>query len=44
MAQYASFPGFWKTLWQNLGSGSVEMKNSLFKSGYLEQCRKYACR
>ncbi|WP_347905325.1 L-2-hydroxyglutarate oxidase [Pseudomonas purpurea] len=41
VAQYASFPGFWKTIWQNLGSGSVEMKNSLFKSGYLEQCRKY---
>lgn len=41
VAQYASFPGFWKTIWQNLGSGSIEMKNSLFKSGYLEQCRKY---
>jgi L-2-hydroxyglutarate oxidase len=41
VAQYASFPGFWKTLWQNLGSGTTEMKNSLFKSGYLEQCRKY---
>ncbi|WP_248768536.1 L-2-hydroxyglutarate oxidase [Pseudomonas sp. MWU12-2345] len=41
VAQYASFPGFWKTLWQNLGSGSLEMKNSLFKRGYLEQCRKY---
>ncbi|AIG00976.1 L-2-hydroxyglutarate oxidase [Pseudomonas fluorescens] len=41
VAEYARFPGFWKTLWQNLGSGSVEMKNSLFKSGYLEQCRKY---
>ncbi|MDY7564134.1 L-2-hydroxyglutarate oxidase [Pseudomonas sp. RTC3] len=41
VAQYTTFPGFWKTIWQNLGSGSVEMKNSLFKSGYLEQCRKY---
>ncbi|KIH80640.1 L-2-hydroxyglutarate oxidase [Pseudomonas batumici] len=41
VAQYAAFPGFWKTLWQNLGSGSQEMKNSLFKRGYLEQCRKY---
>ncbi|MFI7801254.1 L-2-hydroxyglutarate oxidase LhgO [Pseudomonas sp. DD1] len=41
VAEYARFPGFWKTIWQNLGSGSVEMKNSLFKSGYLEQCRKY---
>ncbi|WP_191488246.1 L-2-hydroxyglutarate oxidase [Pseudomonas sp. FEN] len=41
VAQYAAFPGFWQTLWQNLGSASLEMKNSLFKRGYLEQCRKY---
>ena len=41
VAQYARFPGFWKTLWNNLGSGTTEMKNSLFKRGYVEQCRKY---
>ncbi|NBB35088.1 L-2-hydroxyglutarate oxidase [Pseudomonas kielensis] len=41
VAEYASFPGFWKTIWNNLGSGTTEMKNSLFKRGYLEQCRKY---
>ncbi|AZC63276.1 L-2-hydroxyglutarate oxidase [Pseudomonas chlororaphis] len=41
VAEYATFPGFWKTLWNNLGSGTTEMKNSLFKRGYLEQCRKY---
>ncbi len=41
VAQYASFPGFWKTIWRNLGSGAAEMKNSLFKRGYLAQCRKY---
>lgn len=41
VAQYATFPGFWKTIWNNLGSGTAEMKNSLFKRGYLEQCRKY---
>ncbi|PWB33162.1 L-2-hydroxyglutarate oxidase [Pseudomonas sp. SDI] len=41
VADYARFPGFWKTLWNNLGSGTTEMKNSLFKRGYLEQCRKY---
>ncbi|QVM93015.1 L-2-hydroxyglutarate oxidase [Pseudomonas entomophila] len=41
VAEYASFPGFWKTIWNNLGSGTAEMKNSLFKRGYLEQCRKY---
>ncbi|QXH55218.1 L-2-hydroxyglutarate oxidase [Pseudomonas maumuensis] len=41
VAEYARFPGFWKTVWTNLGSGTAEMKNSLFKRGYLEQCRKY---
>ncbi|CAI8777939.1 L-2-hydroxyglutarate dehydrogenase [Pseudomonas chlororaphis] len=41
VAEYATFPGFWKTIWNNLGSGTTEMKNSLFKRGYLEQCRKY---
>ena len=41
VAEYAGFPGFWKTIWSNLGSGTTEMKNSLFKRGYLEQCRKY---
>ncbi|MGY3300335.1 L-2-hydroxyglutarate oxidase [Pseudomonas sp. TE6288] len=41
VAEYAGFPGFWKTIWNNLGSGTAEMKNSLFKRGYLEQCRKY---
>lgn len=41
VAEYARFPGLWKTLWNHLGSGTREMKNSLFKRGYLEQCRKY---
>ena len=41
VAQYATFPGFWRTLGQNLRSGTQEMKNSLFKRGYLELCRKY---
>lgn len=41
VAEYARFPGFWRTIWNNLGSGTTEMKNSLFKRGYLEQCRKY---
>ncbi|AGI24943.1 L-2-hydroxyglutarate oxidase [Pseudomonas sp. MT3] len=39
--EYARFPGFWKTIGANLRSGLAEMKNSLFKAGYLEQCRKY---
>lgn len=41
IGEFARFPGFWKTLWNNLGSGTAEMKNSLFKRGYLQQCRKY---
>ncbi len=41
VAEYARFPGFWKTIGANLRSGLSEMKNSLFKAGYLEQCRKY---
>lgn len=41
IAEYARFPGFWKTIGANLRSGLTEMKNSLFKAGYLEQCRKY---
>jgi len=41
VADYAAFPGFWKTIGRNLGSGLQEMRNSLFKRGYLEACRKY---
>ncbi|MDB6142681.1 MAG: hydroxyglutarate oxidase [Pseudomonas sp.] len=39
--EFASFPGFWKVMRDNLSSGMTEMKNSLWKKGYLEQCRKY---
>ncbi len=39
--EYALFPGFWKTLSQNMKSGLMEMRNSIFKRGYLAQCRKY---
>lgn len=38
---YSRFPGFWKTIGQNLRPGLEEMKNSVFKKGYLKQCRKY---
>lgn len=41
IAEYARFPGFWKTISRNMKSGLVEMKNSIFKRGYLAQCRKY---
>lgn len=35
------FPGFWRVLGANLKSGLAEMKNSLWKKGYLELVRKY---
>lgn len=41
VAEYARFPGFWKTIGENWKSGITEMRNSLFKQGYLELCRKY---
>ncbi|MCT7664161.1 L-2-hydroxyglutarate oxidase [Shinella kummerowiae] len=41
MADYALFPGFWKTVFANRKSAVTELRNSLWKSGYLEECRKY---
>lgn len=41
VAQYVSFPGFWKTIGANLESGVVELRNSFWKPGYLAACRKY---
>jgi len=41
MADYALFPGFWKTVLANRKSAVKELRNSLWKSGYLEECRKY---
>ncbi|SEL83807.1 L-2-hydroxyglutarate oxidase [Colwellia chukchiensis] len=35
------FPGFWRVLRKNLRSGLSELKNSLFKSGYLALVQKY---
>lgn len=39
--EFGGFPGFWKTLKRHLRSGVLEMRNSLWKPGYLVQCRKY---
>lgn len=38
---YALFPGFWRILAAHPGATFTELRNSLFKAGYLEQCRKY---
>lgn len=35
------FPGFWKVLAANFGSGLRELKNSLWKRGYLRLAQKY---
>lgn len=40
-ADYALFPGFWKTVFANRRSAVTELRNSLWKPGYLEECRKY---
>jgi (S)-2-hydroxyglutarate dehydrogenase len=39
--EYARFPGFWTVIRKNLKSGIYEMRNSLWKAGYLKECRKY---
>ncbi|MCK4204964.1 L-2-hydroxyglutarate oxidase [Brucella pituitosa] len=41
MMSYTRFPGFWKVISQNLRSGIEEVKDSFFKSSYLDKCRKY---
>jgi (S)-2-hydroxyglutarate dehydrogenase len=38
---YLAFPGFWKVVGTHLAAGVEEMRNSLWKRGYLAQCRKY---
>ena len=39
-----SFPGFWKVLRQNYQSGLGEIRDSLFKPGYLKRVRRYCPR
>jgi L-2-hydroxyglutarate oxidase len=41
IADYLVFPGFWRTIGKHLGPGLAEMRDSLWKQGYLAQCRKY---
>ncbi|MFW6346086.1 MAG: L-2-hydroxyglutarate oxidase, partial [Halomonas sp.] len=41
LARMATNPGILKVLGRNLRPGLVEMKNSLYKRGYLELVRKY---
>lgn len=41
MVEMLTYPGLLKMLARNLKPGLMEMKNSLFRRGYLEQVRKY---
>jgi L-2-hydroxyglutarate oxidase len=40
-ASFLRFPGFWRVMRKHLASGLGEMRNSLSKAHYLEECRKY---
>jgi L-2-hydroxyglutarate oxidase len=39
---FAGYGGFWRMAAKNMRPAVIEMKNSLLKSGYLQECRKYA--
>jgi L-2-hydroxyglutarate oxidase len=41
VASFAGFPGFWRAIGPHLHSGLSELRNSLWKRGYLDECRKY---
>ena len=38
---YLRFPGFYRVARNNVRTGARELRNSLFKRGYLAECRKY---
>jgi len=40
-ASFASFGGFWKLIWTHRRHAMHELKGSLFRSAYLQECRKY---
>ncbi len=39
---FATYGGFWRMAARNVRPAVIEMKNSLLRSGYLQECRKYA--
>lgn len=41
VADYARFPGMWRVARANVRTGAVEVKNSLSRRGYLNECRRY---
>jgi (S)-2-hydroxyglutarate dehydrogenase len=40
-ASILTFPGFWRVAGKHLTTGLAEIRNALWKSAYLAQCRKY---
>ncbi len=42
VARMVRFRGTWQVARNNIGVGLREIRNSLFKGSYLEECRKYA--
>jgi L-2-hydroxyglutarate oxidase len=42
VTRMAAFPGLWHVARANVLLGVKEIRNSLFKSSYLSECRKYA--
>jgi len=41
VSEMIRFPGFWPLLKENMSSGLSEMKDSMYKPGYLKRVRKY---
>ncbi len=41
VASFAFFRGFWKLIWEQRHHAMHELKGSLIRSAYLEECRKY---
>ncbi len=41
IASFMSFNGFWKLMWKHRRHAWHELKSSLWRSYYLDQCRKY---
>jgi L-2-hydroxyglutarate oxidase len=42
VGRYLSFPGLWHVARANAGTAVREVRNSVFKGSYLQECRKYA--
>ena len=41
IADYARFPGMWRVASRHLRTGALEVRNSLWRRGYLAECRRY---